>query len=175
MTLNFVTTPKDYMVLLNRILAQSILGKSFSKFARIAISVLAWMSVILPFIKFHEIGIGFWLRTVLAVSITIGWPYFYNKYTDGVFSGIINDKTLAGYAGKVNVNISEEFVEAITKTTISKSSRSDIHSIEINNTHIFIFFTPIIAAPIPLAAFKNPNEKNEFLKEIERHKKLLHL
>ena len=94
MKLTYTTVPKDYLTLLNRILNNSIFGKNFAKYAWFAISFLAWMSVILPFIKFQEIGIGFWLRAFFALVITIGWPFFYNKYTDGVFSGIINTKTL---------------------------------------------------------------------------------
>jgi hypothetical protein len=169
--MNFIytTTTKDYLSLLNRILNHSLLGKKFSKYAWISISLLAWMSVILPFVKFQEFGIGFWIRIIFAMVITIGWPYFYDKYTDGVFSGIINDKTLSRYAGKVSITITEEFIASETQTTTSKASWKDIHSIEINNSHIFIFFTPIIATPIPMTAFKNIIEQNQFIKEIERH------
>lgn len=169
--MNFIytTTPKDYLSLLNRILNHSVFGKNFSKYAWIAISVLAWMSVILPFVTFQEFGIGFWIRIIFALLVTIGWPYFYDKYTDGVFSGIINDKTLVRYAGKVSITISEEFIESATQTTTSKARWKDIHSIEINDTHIFIFFTPIIATPIPMTAFKNIIEQNEMIQEIERH------
>jgi hypothetical protein len=169
MNLIYTTTPKDYIALLNRILNHSVFGKNFSKYAWITISALAWMSVILPFVKFQEFGIGFWIRTFFSLFITMGWPYFYDKYTDGVFNGIINDKTLVRYAGKVSLTISEEFIEAITETTASNAKWADLHLVEINDTHIFIFFTPIIATPIPLTAFKDIIEQNEMIQEIERH------
>lgn len=169
MNFSYTTTPKDYLSLLNRILSTSIMGKTFSRYSWIAISALAWMSVILPFIKFQEFGIGFWIRTIIALLVTIGWPYFYDKYTDGVFSEIINDKTLVRYAGKVSITISEEFIESATQTTISKACWKDVHSIEINDTYIFIFFTPIVVTPIPITAFKNIVEQNEFIKELEQH------
>lgn len=169
MNLVYTTAPKDYLALLNRILNNSVFGKNFSKYVWIAISALAWMSVILPFAKFQEFGIGFWIRTVFALLITVSWPYFYDKYTDGVFSGIINDKTLVRYAGKVSLTISEEFIETRTETTASRAKWDNLHLVEINDTHIFIFFTPIIATPIPMTAFKDIIEQNEMIQEIERH------
>jgi hypothetical protein len=171
MDLIYTTTSKDYLALLNRILNHSVFGKNFSKYTWIAISLLAWLSVILPFVKFQEFGIGFWTRIILALIITIGWPFFYDKYTDGVFSGILNDKTLARYAGKVSINISKEYIEAKTETTTSKTKWDNLHMVEINESYIFIFFTPIIVTPIPTTVFKNLVEQNEFIKEIEKYMK----
>lgn len=169
MTINYVTTSKDYLSLLNEILSRSVLGKNFSKYAWVAISCLAWMSVILPYLKYQDFGIGFWLRASFALLITIGWPYFYEKYNNGVFSGIINDQTLKGFAGKVSITLSDDFIEAVTQTTTSKALWKDIHSVQIDDNHIFIFFTPLIATPIPLGAFKTSTEENEFLKKVESH------
>jgi hypothetical protein len=172
MTLNYLTTSKDYLHLLNRILTGSVLGKKFSRFAWVALSALAWTGVILPYLKFEEFGLGFWLRAIFAVVVTIGWPYFYDKYTDGVFNGIVNDKTLARFAGETSITISQEFIEATTQSTISKAKWEDLYFVEINKTHIFIFFTPIIATPVSMNAFKDSIEKNEFIRIIESHVRL---
>lgn len=169
MKLEFITTPNDYLVLLNRILNHSVFGKNFSRFAWIAISILAWSSVILPFIKWQEFNLGFWIRTFFALFITIGWPIFYARYTHGVFSGIINERTMIGYAGKVSVTISEDFIRAETQTTCSQCNWSNIHLIEKTSQHILIFFTPLVAMPVPLAAFDSVDNLKQFIQKIQEH------
>ena len=158
MNVNYQTTDRDYLSLLNHVLDGSIFGRRFSRFAWLAISALAWLSVLLPYLKFREMGAGFWVRAALALIVTIGFPRFYSAYTTGCFAGIINTRTTARLAGPSVLTVEEDFAQVTTQTTTARALWRDIHEIVFTDTHLFLFFTPLVAAPIPRSAFADDAE-----------------
>ncbi|MBI5687209.1 MAG: YcxB family protein [Verrucomicrobia bacterium] len=136
----------------------SVFGRRFARFAWLAISALAWLSVLLPYLKFREMGGGFWVRAALALILTIGFPRFYKAYTTGCFAGIINARTTARLAGPSVLTVEEDFAQVATQTTTARALWRDIHKVVVTDTHLFLFFTPLVAAPIPRSAFTNDAE-----------------
>lgn len=169
MEIKYYTTENDYLILLNKILEKSIFGKNFGIFVRVTIPALSWLSVILPFLKYQEFNFGFWIRTLIAIVITIGWGLFYERYTKSVFKSIINKDSLVRYAGSTILTITDNYIQETTETTTSKSLWSEIEGMKTSNTHIFIFFTPLIAAVIPKTAFSNLIEYDDFTNKVNRY------
>lgn len=153
MEVRYETTDKDFLALLDRVLEGSVLGWRFSRFAWLAISALAWLSVLLSYLKFRELGFGFWTRAVFALAITIGFPQFYSAYSKGCFTGIINARTAERLAGPTVLTIEDEFVQVATQTTTARAAWRDVHRLVLTDTHLLLFFTPLVAAPIPRRAF----------------------
>lgn len=158
MNMRYQTTDQDYRALLDQVLEGSVLGRRFSRFAWLAISALAWLSVLLPYLKFREMGAGFWVRATFALVITVVFPKLYNTYTKGCFAGIINARTTARLAGPCVRTCDENFVQVETQTTTARARGSDFHNIVRTDTHLFLFFTPLLAAPIPRRAFADDAE-----------------
>ena len=158
MDVRYQTTDRDYLSLLNHVLDGSVLGRRFSRFAWLAISALAWLSVLLPYLKFREMGAGFWVRAALAFTLTVGFPRFYAAYSTGCFAGIINARTTARLAGPSVLTVEEDFAQVATQTTTARALWRDIHEIVLTDTHLFLFFTPLVAAPIPHSAFSDEVE-----------------
>lgn len=175
MTLIYSTSSEDYLLLLNRVLDRSVLSKKFSIYAWIGISVLAWSSVIFPFIKFQEFGLGFCVRTALSVLITLGWPYFYERYTNGVFSKIINDKSLVRVAGLTSLRLSSDSIEVVTDVFLAKASWDELHRVEMSKSHIFIFFTPVVAVPVATAQVETNELKEMLIKHVKNKASLVFL
>ncbi len=169
MEVRYQTSDRDYLSLLNHVLDGSVLGRRFSRFAWLAISVLAWLSVLLPYLKFREMGAGFWVRATIAIFVTIGFPRFYSAYTTGCFADIINPRTTARLAGPSVLTFEEDFAQVTTQTTTARALWRDIHEIVLTDTHIFLFFTPLVAAPIPRSAFANDAEFRDLHSRLATH------
>lgn len=168
MQLRYQTTDRDYLALLNLILEGSVFGRRFSRFAWIGISALAWLSVLLPYLKFHELGAGFWTRAAIALLLTLGFPRFYGAYTTGCFAEIINPRTVTRLAGPVVLTVEKEFAEFATQTSTARASWTDIHKIAATDSHLFLFFTPLVAAPIPRSACASDEAFRELRATLER-------
>lgn len=153
MDVPYQTTHRDYLALLNHVLDGSVFGRRFSRFAWLAIAALAWLSVLVPYLKFREMGPGFWIRTALALLVTFAFPRLYGAYTTGCFAGIINAGTTARLAGPSVLTVEDDFAQVATQTTTVRAPWLDIHKVVLTDTHLFLFFTPLVAAPIPRSAF----------------------
>lgn len=168
MDVTYQTTHKDYLALLNCVLEGSVFGRRFTRFAWIAISALAWLSVLLPYLKFRDINAGFWARAALALIFTAGFPTFYCAYTTGCFAGIINAGTTTRLAGPSVLFFDEDIAQVATQTTTSRAHWRDIHKIVVTDTHLFLFFTPLVAAPIPRGAFGGDAEFSAMHAKLDR-------
>lgn len=158
MDMRYQTTHQDYLALLNHVLEGSVLGRRFSRFAWLAISALAWLSVALPYLKFREMGTGFWLRACFAAFVTIGFPLFYKAYMQGCFAGLVNARTAARLAGPSVLTVEDDFAQVATQTTTARAPWCDMHRVVVTDSHLFLFFTPLVAAPIPCSAFASEAE-----------------
>lgn len=151
--LRYQTEASDYLALLEHVLTRCFPGRWFSRCAWLLISILSWSSVILPYLKFGETGFGFWVRLGLAVTFTIGWPFFYARYCNACFSSIVNATTTRGLSGDTLLAADGNGLRHETKYTSTHSSWNDLYSIELTNKHLMIFFTPLVGAPIPRSVF----------------------
>lgn len=168
MELSYTTDAKDYLALLQHHLDRSVLGKRFATFAWIAIAALAWMSVILPFIKFGVIDLWFVLRTLLAVALTFGFPFLYRWYNEGVFGQLINDRSVQGIAGLTVLVATAEFIEQRTKVTTARAAWRDVSTIVSTPKHDFISLAPLVTAMIPASAFADPEARRAFQAQLNQ-------
>jgi hypothetical protein len=166
--LSFTTTASDYMALLEHHLQRSVLGKRFALFAWAAIAALAWMSVILPYLKFGLIDAGFILRAALATALTFGFPFFYRRYNAGVFGQLINEGTVKGLAGPTSMVATKEFIEQHTPTTTARAMWRDVSGIASTKDYDFIALAPLVTVMIPASAFPNAESRREVQEKLHR-------
>ncbi len=168
MELSYTTNAQDYMALVQHHLERSVLGKQFAYFAWIAIAALAWMSVLLPYLKFGVIDLGFILRASLATALTFGFPFLYRWYNETVFGQLINERSLEGIAGSTLLVADEEFIEQRTKTTTARASWVDVIAIVSTPQHDFVSLAPLVTIMVPASAFDRPEARLAFQAKLEQ-------
>lgn len=168
MELSYSTTAKDYLALLQHHLERSALGKHFVTFAWIAIAALAWLSVLLPYLKFGVIDLGFILRASLATALTFGFPFLYRWYNDSVFGQLINERSVQGIAGTTLLAANNEFIEQRTKTTTTRAAWSDVSAIVSTRDHDFISLAPLVTIMVPASAFTGPDARLAFRAQLNQ-------
>lgn len=162
MELSYTTDAKDYLALLRHHLDRSVLGKRFVTFAWIAIASLAWLSVVLPYLRFGAVDLWFVLRALLAAALTFGFPFLYRWYNDGVFGQLINERSVQGIAGPTMLIATSEYIEQRTKVTTARAALSDVLGIVSTPHHDFIALAPLVTAMVPASAFRDPDVRRAF-------------
>ncbi|MBC7782892.1 MAG: hypothetical protein H7144_03555 [Burkholderiales bacterium] len=167
MEFSYTTSAKDYLALLQHHLERSVIGKHFVQFAWIAIASLAWLSVLLPFLKFGVIDLGFIIRAAFAAFITLGFPFLYRWYNDSVFGLIINERSVKGIAGLTSLTANAEFIEQKTAMTTARAAWCDVVGITSTKHHDFISLAPLVTIMVPASAFSNADARNAFRTQLE--------
>jgi hypothetical protein len=104
--------------------------------------------------------------------ITIGWRFFYDRYTRGVYAGVINEKTVVRLASVTFMKLSDNGIEVLTQSTHARAKWSELHSVEKNSDYLFIYLTPLVARPLPLSVFKTKEDHDQFIRNITSHVKV---
>lgn len=167
MELSYSTNARDYRALVQHHLERSVLGKQFVYFAWIAIAALAWMSVLLPYLKFGVIDLGFMLRASLATVLTLGFPFLHRWYNESVFSQLINERSVEGVAGATLLVANEDFIEQRTKTTTARAAWGDVIAIVSTPRHDFVALAPLVTIMVPASAFDGPEARRAFQAKLE--------
>lgn len=168
MELCYTTNARDYMALIQHHLERSMLGKRFVYFSWIAIAALAWMSVLLPYLKFGVIDLGFISRASLAAALTVGFPFLYDWYNKSVFGQLINERSVEGIAGPTLLLANEEFIEQRTKTTTARASWVEVIAIVSTPQHDFVSLAPLVTIMVPASAFDRPEARLAFQAKLEQ-------
>ncbi|MBC7944218.1 MAG: hypothetical protein H7X91_02900 [Burkholderiales bacterium] len=168
MELSYTTNASDYLALLQHHLERSVLGKRFVYFAWIAIASLAWMSVLLPYLKFGVIDLWVILRTALATGITFGFPFLYRWYNERVFGQLINERSVQGIAGPTLLVATSEVIEHRTKMTTTRASWQDVSGIVSTPQHDFISLAPLVTIMVPATAFPEREARVAFQAQLNK-------
>jgi hypothetical protein len=130
--------------------------------------ILPIIYLIMPFIlvRVTVVPLIFWLIPSLAAFVL--WIKFYPRYfmnfTKRNIENMLKEGKNQNLFGPVSVSLEEEGIWEISNLGESKARWSSIEKIEETKTHIFIYLSALSAAIIPLSAFSNATEKNEFLR-----------
>jgi hypothetical protein len=124
--------------------------------------------LVMPFILIRVtfVPLIFWL--IPSVAAIILWITFYPRYfmsfTRRNIEKLLKEGNNQNLFGPVSVSLEDEGIREISNQGESKAKWSSIEKIEETKTHIYIYLSAISAAIIPLRAFSDINEKNEFLR-----------
>ena len=123
--------------------------------------------LIMPFmlIKISDIHLWYWLSTFIIVYIL--WIIFYPKYLRWYIirriSRMLDEGKNVDMLGDHSFLLTEDGVIDITNFSESKNNWNVIENIVVTREHIFIYINAVMAYIIPIRAFININQKNEFI------------
>lgn len=168
MELRYNTAADDYLVLVRHYLERSVMGKRFVAFAWVAISSLAWLSVILPYLKLGVVDAGFVVRAAFATAIAVGFPFLYKWYNDSVFGQLINERSMQGVAGATTLVATAEFIEQRTATTSARAAWRDVLGIVSTKQHELVSLAPLVTILVSASAFASALERQQFQQQLRQ-------
>ncbi len=171
MTIQYDLTKEDYIAFNMHHIKSS---KTVKKTLFIQQYVLAIIYLIIPFILADITGesLMFWLIPFIIIFIL--WIAFYPRYFKGYMKKniikMLSEGKNENIFGPVSLILEETGVREVTRAGESKANWSSIERVEENQDYIFMYTSAVAAAIVPLRAFTNIEEKNEFLMTLKRYR-----
>lgn len=171
MTIQYDLTKDDYISFNMHHIKNS---KTLKRSLYIQQYVLSLIYIIIPFILIEvtTIPLIFWLIPFIVIYIL--WIALYPRYFKGYIKRNIEKMLDEGdnksIFGPVSLSLEESGIIETTKAGESKANWSSIERIEENKDYIFIYINSVSASIIPVRAFGDIEEKNEFLMTLKRYR-----
>jgi len=162
MIIEYELTKQDYIDFNINHMNNSKSMKNSMLFQRFIIPVIY---LILPlFLKYiSRIPLWYWYCIFLIFSVIwiIRYPKIIEKSVIKRASKLIDEGKATGIVGHHSVTYTNEGI--VDKTEFSETKYSVFERVVESENHIFIYVSSVMAYIIPLRAFKNQDEKLEFL------------
>jgi Ca2+/Na+ antiporter len=135
--------------------------------------VIPIIYLIIPFIfsRVTDIPFIFWMITFLAIFILwiIFYPRYFKNYVKRNIEKMIDEGRNENLFGPVILTLEEAGISETSNSGVSMANWSSIERVEETKTHILIYLNAVSAAIVPLRAFADTDEKNEFLKTLKSY------
>lgn len=165
--LRYNTTAGDYIALLGRYAAGSVVAERFTRMTFLVIPALAWVSTILFYIKQHTANYNYIFCGIFALLLTITLPKLYDTYQNAFWGSVITEDALRGLAGPTILTVTDEYIEETTSKTIHRAPWKEVERIEQTKEHILIFLAPLLAIAVPLRIFAEEEDRLRFSERLQ--------
>ncbi len=161
-TLQYETDRADQLAKLERYVAGSSVGRTFTKFAYVAIIGLAWLSAVLFYVKQGDRNYAYLLSGGFALVLTATLPWLYRRYQVQFWESVLTAESLRGVIGPTTLTVSDEGIEERGPVTTVRAAWRDIVRLDRTAGRSFVVIAPLISIAIPATAFPSESARVEF-------------
>ena len=161
-TLQYETSRADQVAKLERYVAGSSVGHTFTKFACIAIVGLAWLSAVLFYVKQGDRNSAYLLYGGFAAALTATLPWMYRWYQAEFWKSVLTVESLRGVIGPTTLTVSAQGIEEHGPVTTVRAAWGDILRLDRSVARSFIVIAPLISIAVPATAFPSEAARVEF-------------
>lgn len=135
--------------------------------------IVSLIYLVLPFILVKVSDMPFWYLMIIFLVTYLIWVLYYPKYfasfTKKRLQKIINEGKNVSLFGTRYISFNQDGIVESSDTGESKTNWTAVERVEETNKYIFIYVSSVNAYIVPTRAFKDLNQKNEFIEILKQH------
>ncbi|NMA96108.1 MAG: YcxB family protein [Clostridiales bacterium] len=146
---------------------------SFKRSIFIQRYIVSLIFLIMPFALKSSTDIPFWYWLTICSIVYLVWVIFYNRYmrwnTARRLSKMVDEGKNKDMLGERSLKVFEEGIMQTNELNESKVAWKSIERIAESKSHIFIYTSAVSSYIVPLRAFDDKEQKEEFLRILKTH------
>lgn len=110
-----------------------------------------------------------YIEAIFGILWLVAFPRFYWRLMDNNVKRVLNEGQNKGVLGKHMITISEQGLHETTEVNVSQFAWTGFDRVERNEQYIFAFISAVMAHIIPIRAFSDSNQANEFYSAMKNY------
>ncbi len=169
-TLRYETTGADQLAKLDRYVAGSTVGRSFTRFAYFAIVGLAWFSAVLFYVKQGDRNLTYLFSGGFAAVLTVALPWLYGRYQAAFWQSVLTADALRGVIGPTTLIVSDQGIEELGPVTTVRAEWRRVLRVDSSPERTFVVIAPLIAIAVPASAFSGAGDRFAFERMVDERR-----